>query len=182
MEEKILLNVKKIIKKYISNNNYNHFEFSKKMKVSPSTLETYLYGKKNISSSFLERFSNLNDLDLNDKIFLRENIKIKKKLTAKNYYFNPKLKTEKNMSSKEKGEFIIKCLETSQDDYLKFMSALKEMRKNVAALDFLSIFNTRIKPRSKNEIIKLLQKTINEINNVQKKIEEESIQGEIIDV
>lgn len=181
MEERTLLKTKKIIKNYISNNNYNYLEFSKKMRVSTSTLETYLYGKKAISNSFLVRFLELNDLNFNDKVFLKSNIILKKNLTVKNDCFRKKLKLEKNISSKEKGEFIIKCLEVSQDDYLKFMSALKEMRKNVADLDFLSIFNTKIKPRSKNEIIKLLQKTINEINSIQRKLEE-SIEGEIIDV
>lgn len=191
MEEIILLRIKKIIKNYISVNDYNYLEFSKKMRVSTATLQTYLYGKKPISNSFLIRFSDLNDLNFNDKKFLKENVKVKKKLTTnkenvKNkikYYSTPKIEKEKKISSKLKSDFILKYIENNQDDYLKFMSALKEMRKNIADLDFLSIFNTKIKPKSKNEIIKLLQKTINEINSIQKKmLEEESIEGEIIDV
>lgn len=65
-----------------------------------------------------------------------------------------------------KDNFIQKVLESSQDDYLKFMLALKETRKYTAELEFLSIFNTKIKNKSKKEIVKLLQKTINEINNI----------------
>lgn len=65
-----------------------------------------------------------------------------------------------------KDNFIQKVLESSQDDYLKFMSALKETRKHTAELEFLSIFNTKIKNKSKKEIVKLLQKTINEINSI----------------
>lgn len=70
------------------------------------------------------------------------------------------------MQRQNKDNFIQKLMEFSQDDYLNFMSVLKETRKCTAELEFLSIFNTKIKNKSKKEIVKLLQKTINEINNI----------------
>lgn len=97
MEEKDLLKIKQIFKKYIKENNTSLFNLSILLNVSEGTVKTYLSGKKEISLSFISKFCNLRKLDKNDGAFLKEIIKKNKKISMKN---NKKYSQEKNANKK----------------------------------------------------------------------------------
>lgn len=78
MEEKELLKVKKIIKRYLRDHNLTYDKFSKKnefSEFSENTVKTYISGRKFISKKFLVKFSQLKDLSTEDKEIIKNLIK-----------------------------------------------------------------------------------------------------------
>ncbi|MGB6128484.1 MAG: helix-turn-helix transcriptional regulator, partial [Psychrilyobacter sp.] len=72
MEEKKLLQTKRLIKEYLIENGLNYKKFSNQIGVSENTVKTYLGGKKFISIKFLKKFSKMKGLSLENRVFIQE--------------------------------------------------------------------------------------------------------------
>lgn len=72
MEEKKLLQTKRLIKEYLIENDLNYKNFSTQIGVSENTVKTYLSGNKFISIKFLKKFSKMKGLSLENRVFIQE--------------------------------------------------------------------------------------------------------------
>lgn len=83
MEEKYLLKIKAIFKKYMKENNISIFDLAVLLEVKETTIKTYISGKKDISINFISRFSSLKKLNKEDSIFLKDIVRKYKKISKK---------------------------------------------------------------------------------------------------
>lgn len=82
MEEKELFKIKKILKKYIGNNDINFAILSEVTGVKKSTIKTYLSVNKLVPKKFIEKFLNLKKIDKEDRIFLEKFSKNNKEIST----------------------------------------------------------------------------------------------------
>lgn len=205
MNKKELEKIKNILKTYRNIKKYSNEEMAEHFGVKRSTMVGYIQKNRGVSKVFLNKFIKEEDIiDKDKKIILeylvkstpktnkkKSNLNVEEKLNEILYLLCEKdgLQETKNINRKkaninieEKRDEVLNYIEKNKDDYLKFMETLKIFRKNISELDYLSFFNTKIKSKSKKEIVKILEKSIKEIKEIQKKILEEEIIVEVIDV
>ena len=72
----------------------------------------------------------------------------------------------------KKRDELLDYIDKNKSDYLKYIELLKKIKKDLAELDILSSFNLNLKDKSRNEIIRLIDKMINDLVEVKNKIKE----------
>lgn len=191
MEEKNLIEVKKVFRRYLKENSIKISGLSTILGVKEGTIKSYLYGKKEISTNFISMFIKLKSLNEKDKEFL-EKIYIQK--IGNSRYLNEQLKIyiendiEKNLYKKLFCDIKELFEEYNKKNLYLLDKSVYKMNKEPKKDDTLSvklraaeIENPLMKEaKIKNRLIKMhedLEKSYSEINFLISESDIKSLKG-----